>query len=87
MRNFSVAAMGVYPYITSSIIMQLLVPVIPSLQAMSQQGEAGQRKIIVSPISSPCAGGPAGYSQLTLLTSQNVIGRPDGITTATSYSR
>ncbi|MFC2041858.1 preprotein translocase subunit SecY, partial [Chloroflexota bacterium] len=29
MRNFSVAAMGVYPYITSSIIMQLMVPIIP----------------------------------------------------------
>ena len=29
MRNFSVAAMGVYPYITASIIMTLMVPVIP----------------------------------------------------------
>ncbi len=45
MKNFSVAAMGVYPYITSSIIMQLLVPVIPSLQAMSREGESGQRRI------------------------------------------
>jgi preprotein translocase subunit SecY len=31
MRNFSIAAMGVYPYITASIVMQLLVPVIPQL--------------------------------------------------------
>ena len=45
MRRFSVATMGVYPYITSSIIMQLLVPVIPNLQALSRQGEIGQRKI------------------------------------------
>jgi len=45
MMRFSVAAMGVYPYITASIIMQLLVPVIPSLQALSRQGEAGQHKI------------------------------------------
>ena len=37
MRNFSVAAMGVYPYITASIIMTLLVPVIPRLQAISQE--------------------------------------------------
>ena len=29
LRNFSVAAMGVYPYITASIVMQLMVPVIP----------------------------------------------------------
>src|SRR3990172_3944243 len=40
MRRLSVAAMGVYPYITSSIIMMLLVPVIPRLQAISQEGEA-----------------------------------------------
>jgi preprotein translocase subunit SecY len=45
MENFSVAAMGVYPYITASIIMQLLVPVIPRLQAISQEGELGQQKI------------------------------------------
>ena len=31
MATFSIAAMGVYPYITSSIIMQLLVPIIPRL--------------------------------------------------------
>jgi preprotein translocase subunit SecY len=45
MEKFSVAALGVYPYITSSIIMQLLVPVIPRLQALSQEGELGQQKI------------------------------------------
>jgi len=40
LRYFSVAAMGVYPYITASIIMMLLVPIIPKLQAISQEGEA-----------------------------------------------
>jgi preprotein translocase subunit SecY len=45
MEKFSVAALGVYPYITASIIMQLLVPVIPSLQALSQEGELGQQRI------------------------------------------
>ena len=45
MRNMSVAAMGVYPYITSSIIMQLMVPVIPRLQALSREGESGRHKI------------------------------------------
>jgi len=84
MKNFSIAAMGVYPYITSSIIMQLLVPVIPSLQAISQQGEAGQRRInqITHFLAVPLAA-LQGYSQLAILTSQNVITRPDGITTAT----
>ncbi len=45
MASFSVVANGVYPYITASIIMQLLVPLIPPLQRMGQEGEAGQAKI------------------------------------------
>lgn len=45
LKYFSVAAMGVYPYITSTIIMQLLVPVIPGLQALYKEGEAGRNKI------------------------------------------
>ncbi len=84
MRNFSVAAMGVYPYITSSIIMQLLVPVIPRLQALSQQGEAGQRKInrithlLVVPLA--CL---QGYGQLTLLSSQGIVGQLESLTIVT----
>jgi preprotein translocase subunit SecY len=45
MRNFSVLAMGVYPYITATIVMQLLQPVIPQLMALSKEGEAGRNKI------------------------------------------
>jgi preprotein translocase subunit SecY len=45
MRNLSVAAMGVYPYITSSIIFQIMVPVIPKLRELSQDGEVGRRAI------------------------------------------
>lgn len=45
MRNLSVAAMGVYPYITASIMMQLLVPVIPALEAVSKEGEAGRARL------------------------------------------
>jgi preprotein translocase subunit SecY len=37
--------MGVYPYITASIIMQLLVPIIPQLQALQKEGDAGRRKL------------------------------------------
>ena len=47
MENFSIVAMGVYPYITASIVMQLLVPVIPQLQNLSREGEAGRNKINV----------------------------------------
>lgn len=42
--NFSVLAMGVYPYITAQIILQLLVPIIPSLQQrMEEDPREGQR--------------------------------------------
>lgn len=43
--NFSLALMGVGPYITSSIIFQLLTLVIPSLEALSKEGDHGRRKI------------------------------------------
>ena len=45
LKNMSVAAMGVYPYVTASIIMQLLVPIVPSLQALTKEGEQGRRQI------------------------------------------
>ena len=45
MENFSVVAMGVAPYITASIIFQLLIMIIPQLEEISKEGEAGQRKI------------------------------------------
>ncbi|MEA3254051.1 MAG: preprotein translocase subunit SecY, partial [Chloroflexota bacterium] len=84
MKNFSIVAMGVYPYITASIIMQLLVPVIPRLQAISQQGEAGQHKInrITHLLVVPFAG-LQGYGQLTLLSSQNIVGQLEPLTIAT----
>ncbi len=45
MENFSIIMMGVGPYITSSIIMQLLGMVIPSLEELQKEGEQGQQKI------------------------------------------
>ena len=45
MSSFSVVALGVYPYITASIIMQLLLPLIPPLERLAKEGEAGQAKI------------------------------------------
>jgi preprotein translocase subunit SecY len=43
-RNFSVMAMGVYPYITASIIIQLLTPIIPQLKEMDEEGESGRNR-------------------------------------------
>ncbi|HWO93905.1 MAG TPA: preprotein translocase subunit SecY [Dehalococcoidia bacterium] len=45
LRNLSIAALGVYPYISASIILQLLTPVVPRLQALSQEGEQGRNRI------------------------------------------
>ncbi|OGO00201.1 MAG: preprotein translocase subunit SecY [Chloroflexi bacterium RBG_13_51_52] len=68
MKQFSVASMGVYPYITASIIMILLVPVIPKLQSLSQEGEAGKNKINLFThwLTVPLAG-LSGYGQLVIL--------------------
>jgi preprotein translocase subunit SecY len=43
--NFSVMAMGVYPYITASIIIQLLTPIIPQLEELQSEGESGRNKL------------------------------------------
>ncbi len=45
MSNFSVVMLGVGPYITSSIIFQLLTMISPKLEELSKEGEAGQQKI------------------------------------------
>jgi preprotein translocase subunit SecY len=44
-KNFSVLALGLYPYITASIVVQLLQPIIPKLEALAREGEAGQNRI------------------------------------------
>src|SRR2546421_3085803 len=45
LTNMAVFALGIMPYITSSIIMQLLTVVIPRLEQWQKQGEAGIKKI------------------------------------------
>jgi preprotein translocase subunit SecY len=45
LESFSVFSLGIMPYITSTIIMQLLTVVIPRLQALQEEGESG-RKVI-----------------------------------------
>jgi preprotein translocase subunit SecY len=68
LRSLSVVALGVFPYITSSIIMQLMVPVFPQLKELSREGEAGRQRInqlthyFMVPIAAL-----QGFGQLTLL--------------------
>lgn len=74
MRNLSIVALGVYPYITASIIMQLLAPVIPRLQALQREGEVGRRKLnqythwLTVPLAIL-----QGYAQLMFFQSKGVI--------------
>ena len=84
MARLSVAAMGVYPYITASIVMTLLVPVIPKLQALSQEGEAGRDKInrFTHWLTIPMAG-LQGYGQLIYFQSQGVMGSAAALPMAT----
>jgi preprotein translocase subunit SecY len=74
MRNMSIAALGVYPYITAVIIMQLMVPVIPRLQAIAREGDSGRAKInqythwLTVPLAIL-----QGYGQLILLQGQGIF--------------
>jgi preprotein translocase subunit SecY len=45
LSRFTVFALGIMPYISASIIMQLMTHVIPSLESLKKEGEAGRRKI------------------------------------------
>jgi len=75
MQNFSIIMMGVGPYITSSIIMQLLTHVIPSLEELNKEGEAGREKInywtrlFTVPLALIQS-----YSMIRLLQSQQILG-------------
>ena len=45
LKRFTIFALGIMPYISSSIIMQLMTVVSPSLEALKKEGESGRRKI------------------------------------------
>jgi len=74
MTTFSIAAMGVYPYITATIIMQLLQPIIPHLEELAKEGEAGRKRInqYTHWLTVPLAA-LQGYATATLLSTQGII--------------
>jgi preprotein translocase subunit SecY len=45
LSRFTLFALGIMPYISSSIIMQLMTIAVPSIEALKKEGEAGRRKI------------------------------------------
>ncbi|MGE0599097.1 MAG: preprotein translocase subunit SecY [Dehalococcoidia bacterium] len=71
LQNLSVAALGVYPYITASIIIQILTPLVPQFRALSEEGEQGRRRLQVYThwLAVPMAF-VQGYGQLVFINSQ-----------------
>lgn len=74
MSRLSIAMMGVYPYITSTIIIQLLTPIIPKLEEWSREGEAGRQRVnqIMHWMMVPLALFQA-FAQISLYASQGII--------------
>jgi preprotein translocase subunit SecY len=74
LSSFSIIALGVNPYINASIIMQLMTGVVPSLTALSREGEYGRNKInqYTRYLAVPMALLQS-YGFLALLNSQNVL--------------
>lgn len=83
LSNFSIAATGVYPYVTASIIIQLLTPIIPAFEQLQKEGQRGRETlnrythILTVPIAALTA-----YGQIVLLKSQGIITGTD----ATKFS-
>jgi len=82
LKAVSVALLGVAPYISASIIMQLLGMVVPSLERLQkEEGEAGRRtftmwtRLLTVPLSALQA-----FGMLSLLRSQGVIPESDAVT-------
>ena len=74
LSRMSIVALGVFPYITASIVIQLLTPVIPTLQQISREGESGRAKMnrFVHWLTVPIAISQA-IGQLVLLQQSNVL--------------
>jgi preprotein translocase subunit SecY len=84
LRRLSIAALGVYPYITSSIVMQMLTPLVPRFAALQKEGEQGRNRLQLYShwITVPIAVFQ-GYAQLLILqnsVSGSVFKRPIGLT-------
>jgi preprotein translocase subunit SecY len=73
-KNFSVLALGVYPYITASIVVQLLQGIIPRLGEMNREGEAGRNRLaqITRYIAVPLAMLQA-FSQMAILVNLGAV--------------
>lgn len=84
LANFSVVAVGINPYITASIIMQLAAMVIPSLKEQQKESESGREKInqYTRLLSIPLAVAQS-VSVLAILNSQGLLSQSDPFTLST----
>src|SRR6266481_1805058 len=80
LQQFSIVALGVYPYITATIVMQLLQPIIPALENMMREGESGRlrfsqiTRIIAVPLAFLQALGQAAiFERANVLTNFNLF--------------
>jgi preprotein translocase subunit SecY len=86
LSNFSIVMLGLGPYITAVIILQLLTMIFPSLEKMyKEEGEEGRRKfnqygrLLTAPLAALQS-----YGMLVLLQRQGAIGRLDSLHTITA---
>ncbi len=79
-ENFSIILMGVGPYINASIIIQLLTMIVPSLEALSKEGQQGRDKLnqYTRYLTVPLAVLQS-YGMIALLTSQGAISGLSGV--------
>jgi preprotein translocase subunit SecY len=84
LSNFSIAAVGISPYITASIVLQMSAMVFPALKEMQKDGQAGQEKYNqYTRLLSVPLGVVQSISVLALLNSQNLIKSSDPLTMVT----
>lgn len=75
LSNLSIIMMGVGPYITASIILQLMTIMIPALKALNEEGEAGKRKLTnYSRLLTVPLAALQGFGLLTLLAREGIVG-------------
>ena len=77
LQDLGIVALGVYPYITASIVIQVLVPVLPQLREISREGETGRQRInqITHYLTVPIAF-LQGYGQMVIFARAGVFTHP-----------
>lgn len=85
--NFAIIAIGLTPYITASVVVQLLTTVIPRLEELQQEGERGRRIIVqITRILTVPLALIQGISIFVVLKNQNIINTSNPLSIATLFA-